>query len=192
MIYITSESQTGFAWGGEIIKPIDDAKVDSEDDRHCGPLMTTRHRIFLMFWVLKGWVRAYANIEVAVCSLLSARSSQTSLIPLQDASPKGRKPIATFCTSCGRKSHYYSDHLLIYYSNTTVTQPRNIEPTSASLSSTSNSSESYASRTSTPPTEISEAQSSPTFAPPQMRPAVGFPLFDLQNLVTTKTLIVGL
>ena len=44
------------------------------------------------------------------------------------------------------------------------TQPQYIEPTSASLSNSS--SESYTSRTSTPPTDISEAQSSPTFAPP--------------------------
>jgi len=67
------------------------------------------------------------------------------VVPLM-RSPKGRTPITTFCASC-------------------ETQPRNIEPASASLISDS-SSESDASRTSTLPTEISEAQSSPTFAPP--------------------------
>ena len=44
------------------------------------------------------------------------------------------------------------------------TQPQNINPASTSLSNSS--SESYTSRTSTPPTDISEAQSSPTFVTP--------------------------
>lgn len=64
------------------------------------------------------------------------------VVPLM-RSPKGRTPITTFCASC-------------------ETQPQNIEPASPS----NPSSESYASRTSTPPTEISEAPSSPIFAPP--------------------------
>lgn len=55
----------------------------------------------------------------------------------------------------------YHKHLCILQSFL-GTQPQNIEPASLSNSS----SESYTSRTSTPPTEISEAQSSPTFAPP--------------------------
>jgi len=66
------------------------------------------------------------------------------VVPLM-RSPKGRTPITTFCASC-------------------ETQPQNTEPASTSLSNSS--SESYTSRTSTPPTDISEAQSSPTFAPP--------------------------
>jgi uncharacterized Zn finger protein (UPF0148 family) len=63
-------------------------------------------------------------------------------------SPKGRTPVATFCASCSTKGLQEA-------------QPQNIEPTSPS----NLSSESHISRSSTPPTEISEVRSSPIIAP---------------------------
>ena len=79
-------------------------------------------------------------------------------------SPKGRTPVTTFCASCSRNSQgpaiIFLPHLR--YSNFLDTRPQNIEPASSS----NHSSESYISRSSTPPTEISEALGSPIFAPP--------------------------
>ena len=119
-------------------------------------------------YMLKGWVRAYANIEVALCSSLSARSSQTSLVPLRDVQSllcdlqRVENPFLRFAqVAVGNQT---CTVIQIIYLFIIETQPQNIEPASASLSNSS--SESYVSRTSTPPTEISEAQSSPTFAPP--------------------------
>jgi len=86
--------------------------------------------------MLKGWVLTDQSCPTPGC-----------VVPLM-RSPKGRTPVTTFCASCSTEN--------------SQAQPQSIEPTSPS----NLSSESYISRSSTPPTEISEAQSSPIFAPP--------------------------
>lgn len=86
--------------------------------------------------MLKGWVLTDQSCPTPGC-----------VVPLM-RSPKGRTPVTTFCASCSR--------------NTQETRPQNIEPASSS----NHSSESYISRSSTPPTETSEAPGSPIFAPP--------------------------
>ena len=120
-------------------------------------------------YMLKGWVRA-CQLDVAVRSSLFARSSQISLVPLRDVLSllcglrRAELPLLRFARVAVGKSHLQIIFGILNLFIFPETQPQNIEPTSASLSNTS--SESYTSRTSTPPTEISEAQSSPTFAPP--------------------------
>ncbi|KAF8812364.1 hypothetical protein BYT27DRAFT_7159669 [Phlegmacium glaucopus] len=102
--------------------------------------MTTISKIsdVLGDYMLKGWVLTDQSCPTPGCA-----------VPLM-RSPKGRTPVTVFCASCSMNSQE------------THTQPQNIE-----LACSSNpSSESYISRSSTPPTEISESLSSPIFAPP--------------------------
>jgi len=89
--------------------------------------------------MLKGWVLTDQSCPTPGC-----------VVPLM-RSPKGRIPVTTFCASCSP-------------TNSQETHSQIIEPGPASSSNPS--SESYISRSSTPPTEISEALSSPIFVPP--------------------------
>jgi len=86
--------------------------------------------------MLKGWVLTDQSCPTPGC-----------VVPLM-RSPKGRTPVTTFCASCSRNSQ--------------ETWLQNIE----TASSSNPSSESYISRSSTPPTETSEALNSPIFTPP--------------------------
>ncbi|TFK55770.1 hypothetical protein OE88DRAFT_1731419 [Heliocybe sulcata] len=96
-------------------------------------------------YMLKGWV------------LTDRACPKGCNVPLM-RSPNGTAPIVHFCANCdGDPSNISSG------SSSTSTRPRvdRADPSSPSLASST-----HYSRASTPPTEISSALSSPTFAPP--------------------------
>ncbi|GLB33723.1 putative sjogren's syndrome/scleroderma autoantigen 1 (Autoantigen p27) [Lyophyllum shimeji] len=89
-------------------------------------------------YMLKGWVLTDQTCKSPGCS-----------VPLM-RSPKGRTPVVMFCANCDESPG--------------VPRPKPTIPTSESASSATSGSE--ISRSSTPPTEVSSALSSPVFAPP--------------------------
>ncbi|KIO12874.1 hypothetical protein M404DRAFT_124255 [Pisolithus tinctorius Marx 270] len=80
-------------------------------------------------------------------------------------SPKGQEPMVQHCVSCDRSPTGEFSHELHYMSAATTSSTVDVSQTQSQASSIV-SSESYASRPSTPPTEIFSNLSSPTFAPP--------------------------
>ncbi|KAF8897457.1 hypothetical protein BD779DRAFT_1490993 [Infundibulicybe gibba] len=87
-------------------------------------------------YMLKGWVLTDQSCPTLGCT-----------VPLM-RSPKGRSPAIHVCVKCNSSA------------------PKRPEPLSAPDTSPSISSNSHASRSSTPPTEVSSTLSSPIFAPP--------------------------
>ncbi|KAL0949739.1 hypothetical protein HGRIS_009780 [Hohenbuehelia grisea] len=91
-------------------------------------------------YMLKGWVLTDSVCPTPRCN-----------VPLM-RSPKGQSPVVHFCANCDSDPRSSSKPAPIQTSSTPAT--------------TSVSSQSHASRPSTPPTEISSSLSSPTFMPP--------------------------
>ncbi|TFK43614.1 hypothetical protein BDQ12DRAFT_675273 [Crucibulum laeve] len=91
-------------------------------------------------YMLKGWVLTDKSCPTPGCA-----------VPLM-RSPKGRMPTAHFCANCDGSPDFI--------------QRTTTNPFVSNTTSSSNSDASQMSRSSTPPTEVSEALSSPVFAPP--------------------------
>jgi len=93
-------------------------------------------------YMLKGWVLTDKSCPTTGCR-----------VPLM-RSPNGHTPVTWFCANCEGKSDPHSSHFSASESQ------QNIQSSPSLTSST------HYSRPSTPPTEVSSALSSPTFAPP--------------------------
>ncbi|KAF8165424.1 hypothetical protein B0H34DRAFT_793815 [Crassisporium funariophilum] len=106
-------------------------------------------------YMLKGWVLTDQSCPTPGCAVPIMRS------------PKGKTPVITFCAQCngnpqGTTIHTFKSQSLYRFA---AAQPQISAPTSSSNASESSESHIYISRSSTPLTEISEALSSPVFAP---------------------------
>ncbi|KAH9938650.1 uncharacterized protein B0H18DRAFT_22300 [Fomitopsis serialis] len=122
-------------------------------------------------YMLKGWVSAHTHVSYKDCSLATAQvltdriCSKCSRVPLM-RSPSG--PTVHFCANCDATPSPPAASS----SRSGLELSGRTPPTRAysgqldEKSSVSSFSSMIPSRTSTPPTEISQAPSSPTFAPP--------------------------